>query len=172
MECNASVYKFTEWYNTMLDTDDNTLMVVDETITEGKFIWTRVEEHERYELSLEIPSKKEKADGIIVLKNDTINSHCGRAILIINPASKEEFKEKNALQERKIKTFVDLVRISQEIKDIKTQLILYGYCSSEAAAKDDVFEIKRYQSDDLIKELKKRKEGLEICLNGWKQALK
>lgn len=98
MNCNKSIDNFTNWYDTQMNCDENTLQVIIEFLEDGQMHW--IINQEKVQFNIEINKKQ--------IANEVINSHCCRALLMINPAEQEE---KDLHREKQIYEFVKIIRL-------------------------------------------------------------
>lgn len=83
VDCINKFEAIKNWYNTQLDTDENTLQCIKETLETGVIHWTRNESV--YQMHIALPQS--------TLQNDKLNQHCGKAILMIDPDNGGENSE-------------------------------------------------------------------------------
>lgn len=89
-ECIAQIDKFKSWYETMSNTDENTLQVIHDTFFSlgdddaAVICWERKKDTSKYTIQLSVQSLHKP------INSDILIQHCGRALLMINPNAEND----------------------------------------------------------------------------------
>ena len=160
-ECNKQIAEILNLMNAELNTTENTLKIIEETLMSGELKWEKNIKTQKFEFKIKIPSQAEP------INFDKLSMHCSRAILLA--ASKKANPVNEETQRKQINDFREGIILAAQAQNNLNELASIGHLEYQ----DNFTKTVAYKGNSrVLKELEAFDKELNIKLKIWRGIIK